>query len=220
MNHCHYAITVARLTTDSCSPNQLSRIQEKETERTVRLSLIRCRWSPFTPDISVLRKKKERDRSRNVSILSRGGLWKFLCRGEKERGEDERYKEESLNDLGISGSGRLWGQIIGLRPITRWRRRYIEESGCRRVPRIVLAAKNKIPPGSGDYVPKKEEPGETLALFVCAGGGDGMRRGWYDDIRTQRERKRDREEKRGVREEREWERKAPLSWWIVRWGPG
>jgi len=93
---------------------------------------------------------------------------------ERER-EEENERATKRRVLTISGSGRLWGQIIGLRPITKWRRRYIEESGCRRVPRIVLAAKNKIPPGSGDYVPKKEEPGETLALSVCA-GGDGVRK--------------------------------------------
>lgn len=93
----------------------------------------------------------------------------------QEEREKEKTRDTKRRVLTISGSGRLWGQIIGLRPITRWRRRYIEESGCRRVPRIVLPAKNKIPPGSGDYVPKKEEPGETLVLLVCA-GGDGMRK--------------------------------------------
>lgn len=130
--------------------------------------------------------KRTRQISEHIHSLSRRPLEILMQeeRGEKERDrEKEKTRDTKRRVLTISGSGRLWGQIIGLRPITRWRRRYIEESGCRRVPRIVLAAKNKIPPGSGDYVPKKEEPDETLALFVCAGGG-GMRkkgRRWGED---------------------------------------
>lgn len=96
---------------------------------------------------------------------------------------------------------------------------------CRRVPRIVLAAKNKIPPGSGDYVPKKEEPGETLAL-VCAGGGWDEREVGRDDgtmIRTRRrekERKRHQEKEGGEKKESEKERgrRGTPSWWIMHWG--
>lgn len=36
--------------------------------------------------------KKERDRSRNVSILSRGGLWKSLYRERKREGEDDEIQ--------------------------------------------------------------------------------------------------------------------------------
>lgn len=175
----------------------------------------------------VLRKsilEEKRDRSRNMSIL--------FCRDKRlplkihtrvkrekegtERGE-QKTEESERRVLTISGCGRLWEQIIGLRPITRWRRRYIEESGCRRVPRIVLAAKNKIPPGSGDYVPKKEEPGETLAL-VCAGGGWDERR-WDESADStmirREERKREKKKEKGHGRRKETKRKrvrkeAPL----------
>lgn len=102
-----------------------------------------------------------------MSILSRkqalvfGNPYK-----ERERGAENEREDGRREVLTISGSEQLWGQIIGLRPITR-RRRYIEESGCRRVPRIVLPAKNKIPPGSGDYVPKKEESAKRSTLLSC-----------------------------------------------------
>lgn len=125
----------------------------------------------FIPDTF----RESRSPRRNETDLGTCPFFPALAFGnpyvrKREGGEGQKTEESERRVLTISGCGRLWGQIIGLRPITRWRRRYIEESGCRRVPRIVLAAKNKIPPGSGDYVPKKEESGETLAL-VCAGGG-------------------------------------------------
>lgn len=151
--------------------NQLNSNEEDLETKGFWLSLIRrpliAVHTGYVPRKSISEEK--RDRSRNVSILSCACLWKSL-REKERREEGQKTEENERRVLTISGCGRLWGQIIGLRPITRWRRRYIEESGCRRVPRIVLAAKNKIPPGSGDYVPKKEESGETLAL-VCAGGG-------------------------------------------------
>lgn len=128
--------------------NQLSRSEEnlekrkegmKERGRSSGLSLRQSRRSRLTPNTSVLRKsipEEKRDRSRNVSSLSRVlvRLWESL-RKEKEREREQR--KGGGRALTISGSGRLWGQIIGLRPITRWRRRYIEESGYERVPRIV-----------------------------------------------------------------------------------